>query len=81
MYDDRLDIFSDGRLYGISSIDELLDRPTSKRRNSLVCDIFARLGLMERRGSGIKKIKDAYADDKVKPKFEINGTSFDLIFL
>ena len=80
MYDDRLDIFSDGRLYGISSIDELLDRPTSKRRNSLVCDIFARLGLMERRGSGIKKIKDAYADDKVKPKFEINGTSFDLIF-
>lgn len=31
----------------------------SKRRNPLLADFFSRLGLMERRGSGMKKIINA----------------------
>ncbi len=36
----------------------------SKRRNPLLADFFSRLGLMERRGSGMKKIMDAYKQYK-----------------
>lgn len=61
MYDDRLEIYSpggmmDGRL--IQQLDPL--NVPSKRRNPLLADIFSRLDLMERRGSGMKKIINAY---------------------
>ena len=61
MYDDRLEVYSpggmmDGRL--IQQLDPM--KVPSKRRNPLLADFFNRLGLMERRGSGMKKIIDAY---------------------
>ena len=79
-YDDRLEIISVGRLdYGIT-IDEVLKLQTSKRRNPLVCDIFSRLDFMERRGSGIKKMMDAYENDEKKPKFEVVDDVFAVTF-
>ena len=61
MYDDRLEIFSPGGMMDGKLIQQLnpLMVP-SKRRNPLLADFFSRLGLMERRGSGMKKIMDAY---------------------
>ena len=61
MYDDRLEIYSpggmmDGRL--IQQLNPLL--VPSKRRNPLLADFFSRLNLMERRGSGMKKIINTY---------------------
>lgn len=61
MYDNRLEIYSpggmmDGRL--IQQLDPLT--VPSKRRNPLLADFFSRLGLMERRGSGMKKIINTY---------------------
>ena len=79
-YDDRLQIISVGRLdYGIT-IDEVLKLQTSKRRNPLVCDIFSRLDFMERRGSGIKKMMDAYENDEKKPKIEVVDDVFAVTF-
>lgn len=52
----------------------------NKRRNQLVCDIFSRLDFMERRGSGIKKIFQAYENDEKKPKFEIIDDVFIVTF-
>ena len=56
----------------------------SKRRNPVVADIFSRLDYMERRGSGFKKIMQAYevepnyTEDK-KPVFYSNATEFRVI--
>ena len=66
-------------LYG-KTLEELLKRPTSQRRNQLVCDIFSRLDFTERRGSGIKKILLSYENDEKKPKFEIIGDVFIVTF-
>lgn len=61
MYDDRMEIYSPGGMLDGKLIQQLnpLSVP-SKRRNPLLADFFSRLGLMERRGSGMKKIIDAY---------------------
>ena len=61
MYDDRLEIYSPGGMLDGKLIQQLnpLTVP-SKRRNPLLADFFSRLGLVERRGSGMKKIMDAY---------------------
>ena len=61
MYDDRLEIYSPGGMMDGRLIQQLnpLTVP-SKRRNPLLADFFSRLGLMERRGSGMKKIIDSY---------------------
>ena len=63
MYDDRLEIYSPGGMLDGKLIQKLnpLTVP-SKRRNPLLADFFSRLGLMERRGSGMKKIMDAYKE-------------------
>lgn len=75
-YDDRIEIVSCGTIGNGKILEELLKRPTSQRRNQLVCDIFS----MERRGSGIKKILLAYENDEKKPKFEIIGDVFLELF-
>lgn len=61
MYDDRLEVYSPGGMMDGRLIQQLdpLNIP-SKRRNPLLADIFSRLDLMERRGSGMKKIINAY---------------------
>ena len=79
-YDDRIEIVSCGTIENGKTLEELLKRPTSQRRNQLVCDIFSRLDFMERRGSGIKKILLAYENDEKKPKFEIIGDVFIVTF-
>ncbi len=61
MYDNRLEVYSPGGMVDGRFIQQLdpLTVP-SKRRNPLLADFFHRLGLMERRGSGMKKIIEAY---------------------
>lgn len=61
MYDDRLEVYSPGGMVDGRLIQQLnpLTVP-SKRRNPLLADFFNRLGLMERRGSGMKKIINTY---------------------
>lgn len=65
MYDDRLEVYSPGGMLDGRLI-QLLNPMSipSKRRNPLLADFFNRLGLMERRGSGMKKIMNAYMQYK-----------------
>ena len=51
IYDDRLEIYSPGGMFDGTFIQE---------RNPIIADLFARIHLMERRGSGLKKIRDDF---------------------
>ena len=82
MYDDRLEIYSPGGMMDGSLIQQLnpLSVP-SKRRNPLLADFFSRLGLMERRGSGMKKIINTYRRYEQlsgchAPEFTSNASEF-----
>lgn len=82
MYDDRLEIYSPGGMMDGRLIQQLnpLTVP-SKRRNPLLADFFSRLGLMERRGSGMKKIIDSYKrfeglSNYHIPEFQSNTSEF-----
>ena len=64
MFDDRLEIMSPGGMPDGKRIQDLnIDDIPSIRRNPVICDIFSRLKLMERRGSGLRKIIDAYPEE------------------
>ena len=82
MYNDRLEIYSPGGMMDGRLIQQLnpLTVP-SKRRNPLLADFFSRLGLMERRGSGMKKIIDSYKRFERlpyyhAPEFQSNASEF-----
>ena len=85
IFDDRLEIYSPGGMYDGSLIqDRDIDNVPSKRRNPVVADIFSRLDFMERRGSGFKKIMQAYEvepnyTEYKKPLFYSNATEFRVI--
>ncbi len=56
VYDDRLEIWSDGRLpFGLTT-DELVKEHLSRPRNPLIAEVFFRRGLVERWGRGTQKI-------------------------
>ena len=82
MYDDRMEIYSPGGMMDGRLIQQLnpLTVP-SKRRNPLLADFFSRLGLMERRGSGMKKIIDSFESlpDYHAPEFQSNASEFHVI--
>jgi len=76
MYDDRVEIVSPGGMPDGKRIQDLnIDDIPSIRRNPLICDIFSRLKLMERRGSGLRKIIDQYPFDAA-PSFHSTEQSF-----
>ena len=84
MFDDRLEIYSPGGMVGGISIEDvdILNVP-SKRRNPILADIFGRLKYMERRGSGFKKIINAYETqqnyrESLKPIFNSFNNDFIL---
>ena len=63
IYDDRMEIYSPGGMYDGTFIQERnTDTISSFRRNPVIADLFARMHLMERRGSGLKKIKDDFVN-------------------
>lgn len=82
IYDDRMEIYSPGGMYDGSLVQNLdTNHVPSMRRNPIIADIFNRMNYMERRGSGFKKIKDAYHAEtnyrpEVEPKFYSDNSSF-----
>ena len=82
MFDDRLLIYSPGGMPDGTQIQgrDINDIP-STRRNPILADIFARLGYMERQGSGLSKIRTAYENSAnyqpdLEPTFRSNRVEF-----
>ena len=85
VYDDRLDIYSPGGMVDGSLIQNLnIEEVPSLRRNPTIADVFHRLDYVERRGSGLKKIRTetsllyGYTDD-FAPKFVSTPSAFHTV--
>ena len=86
IFDDRLEISSPGGMVNGKNIQDLdlSKNIISKRRNPVLADVFARLGYMERQGSGIKKIIEGYETEpnyssNLKPEFFSDSSQFSVI--
>ena len=86
MFDDRLEIYSPGGMADGTMIQERnIDNVPSTRSNPIIAEIFHRLDYIERRGSGLKKIRSetenlyAYTEEFV-PEFRSTTTAFHVIF-
>ena len=77
IFDDRLEIFSPGGMMNGQRIQDMdLHHIPSMRRNQVISDVFSRLDLMERRGSGIDRILNSYAEVTQKPSFYSDSDIF-----
>ena len=85
MFDDRMVIYSPGGMPDGTLIQErVIDAIPSTRRNPVLADVFQRLGYMERKGSGLTKIINAYKnannyDESKAPQFISSRVEFTVI--
>ena len=86
MFDDRMEVYSPGGMMSGDLIQNLtLPKVASRRRNPVIADLFQRLDLMERRGSGFGKILRAYARESKKrgkdivPSFHSSPSEFVVV--
>lgn len=72
IYDDRVEITNPGGL--IATITQQEFGTKSFSRNPLIFGLMQRIDLVEKVGSGIKRMRDAMKDAKlIEPKFEMGG--------
>ncbi|GAG22999.1 unnamed protein product, partial [marine sediment metagenome] len=70
LYPSRLEVFSPGHFAGPFVPEELGDG-TSYIRNRVICHLSRRMGLMEKRGTGIRLVQEHMRDARlVAPRFE-----------
>jgi ATP-dependent DNA helicase RecG len=81
VFDDRLEVWSAGRLPGGLTPEKLKGTHDSVPRNPLVADVFHRRGLIEQWGRGTNKIlAEAEGAGCAEPEFEEVGPSFVVRF-
>ena len=67
IFDDKIEFFNPGRLFGNLTVADLLaDNYTSQTRNKLIAKAFKEIGLIERYGSGIRRILNICRDYGLK---------------
>ena len=82
IYDDRLEIYSPGGMYDGSLVQNIDPyNVSSSGRNPVLADLFARMDLMERRGSGLRKMIEVYEScenykRELKPEFRSTESAF-----
>lgn len=79
MFDDRIEISSPGSLLPDISVEEYLNGQISVFRNPIIGNIFFRLNYIEKFGTGIKRINEAYYENIVKPKYQVYENSILVI--
>nr|WP_330379529.1 ATP-binding protein [Butyrivibrio sp. AE2032] len=71
MFDNRIEITSPGGLVTGISIEEYLEGGLLLPRNPIICYVFLRLNLIERFGTGIRRIGEAYSESLSKPVYNV----------
>ena len=79
VFDDRLEVSSPGALCrGLTLKDALKGR--SKPRNKVIAEVFSRMGIIEKWGTGLQRIVDLAKQEGLKePVFENNDSFFCVI--
>lgn len=75
LFEDKIQITSPGSLPKGISETEYLEGRISVLRNPIISTVFFHLGYVERFGTGVLRIKNAYKDSLVTPTFEFNPNS------
>ena len=81
IFDDRIEFYNPGKLYGGITIEDLLSgNYTSKSRNKLIAKAFKEAEIIERYGSGIMRVRKICKDYGVKePSFNNISNGFQVI--
>ena len=79
MFQDRIEISSPGGLPSGISEEEYLNGQVSKFRNPILGNVFFRLRLIERFGTGVLRIRDAYKGSERQPQFKVFENSILVI--
>ena len=69
MYKDRIQITSPGGLPEDISEEEYLHSQVSVLRNPILAEVFLKLNYIEKFGTGIRRMMNAYKNDRLKPRF------------
>ena len=75
IFSDRIEIVSPGSLPVGLSVDEYESGSISLVRNRIVADLFRRLNLIEKFGTGVRRIKEQYRRYTEKPSFSVYDNS------
>jgi Predicted transcriptional regulator containing an HTH domain and an uncharacterized domain shared with the mammalian protein Schlafen len=79
IFSDRIEIISPGGLpIGLLN-EEFVEGRISKARNRKIADVFLRLKIIEKLATGIRRIKEQYIDQEVKPQFLTSENSVVII--
>lgn len=79
MFDDHIEITSPGGLPKGISEEEYLNGGISIPRNYIICNVFMRLQMIERFGTGIRRIKEFYKTNEAKPTFNLTSNRIQII--
>ena len=79
MFSDKIEITSPGGLPQGVTEEEYLRGGLSVLRNRIIGNLFFRLHLIERFGTGIRRIKESYKDNDRKPIFEVFENSIKIM--
>ena len=71
MYADKIEVTSPGGLPKGMTEEAYLNGGISIPRNPIVANIFLRFNLLERFGTGIRRINECYRDSELKPIFKV----------
>ena len=75
MFHDRIEVSSPGGLPSGISEREYLEGQVSRLRNPILGNVFFRLRLIERFGTGVLRIRDAYRGCERQPQFKVYENS------
>lgn len=79
MFDNRIEIRSPGGLPEGVTEEMYYANLSSEPRNPILADVFKRLGIVEKWGTGVKKIIDNYKKENSHPSFKIEQTQITVI--
>ena len=79
MFKDKIEITSPGGLPSEISVEEYKRGRVSVLRNPILAGVFARLGIIEKFGTGIRRINSCYASAARKPEYEVFENSITVI--
>ncbi len=77
-FDDRIQVVSPGGLPKGITESEYLQGRVSVLRNPIVGDVLNRLKYIERFGTGVPRIKEAYRDSLLSPSFDVEENSISV---